>query len=338
MRVAVAAWTGSGNAGDELVHAGLLTHLRALDVEVVTPARAALVAATATRAVDGCVLGGGGLLQDSTSVANLPYHLAPVLLGRVPAVGVALGAGPLTSAAGRRLVRRALGRLDALTVRDAGSATVLGGLGGAVPTVTADLAFALPSPAVPAGDVLAVALRPWAGRRYRLPVALRRPTTPDPAHVGRLAAAVDAATARTGLSAVFVVLDRDKDTAIATAVADRLRAAARVVVPDPLDVPAAVGAARAVLSMRYHGGVAAALAGRPAVLLGYDPKVGGLAGDLDARVLDWRVPEPDLVAAAVVDAVARPPDRLQDDLDRLRRREAGNRAPLEALLAAAGHR
>ena len=75
--------------------------------------------------------------------------------------------------------------------------------------------------------------------------------------------------------------------------------------------------------MRYHAGIAAALAGRPVVLLGYSAKVGGLGADLDARTLPWDLPHPDELAAAVVDALARPPELLEERLAELQRREAG---------------
>src|SRR5690606_29444732 len=116
VRAAVAAWVGSANAGDELVHAGLRRHLADLGVEPVVGGRARLVAGAALGRVDALVLGGGGLLQDETSDLNLPSHLAPVLAARVPAAGVGLGAGPLVTRAGRALVRRALARLAAVAV------------------------------------------------------------------------------------------------------------------------------------------------------------------------------------------------------------------------------
>jgi polysaccharide pyruvyl transferase WcaK-like protein len=240
----------------------------------------------------------------------------------------------LTTVAGAWLVGRATDRLVDLIVRDAASAELLRPLGVEEPVLAADLAFALPPPTTSPIDTMVVILRPWTGRRHRVPVAIRRPEPLDPMWLDRIARGIDAAAARTGLGVTFVVLDRDKDRAISDAVAGRLHATATVVEPAALDVPAAVAAGRVVVSMRYHGGVAACLAGRPSVLLGYDPKVGGLADDLDARVLDWQVPEPDDLAAAVVDALARPADLLASDLDRLRHREGRNRTVLESLLSA----
>jgi polysaccharide pyruvyl transferase WcaK-like protein len=333
--VAVAAWTGSANAGDELVHAGLRAHLAALGLEPVVRARPALVAAVARRHVDGLVLGGGGLLQDETSALNLPYHLAPLLAARVPAVAVGLGAGPLTTTLGGQLVRRSLQRVRAMTVRDGASADVLAGHGIRSAVVAADLALQVPRPEVVPEDVVAVSLRPWAARRHRLPVALRRAAAVDERHADRAATALRAVAARTDLGLRLVALEPPKDAPLLRAVADRLGGAGEVEViePAPLDVPAVIGRSRAVVAMRYHAGIAAALAGRPAVLLGYSPKVGSLGDDLDARTLPWDLREPDDLAAAVVDALARPADVLEQRVADLRQRELRNRDALERLLS-----
>lgn len=335
MRVAIAAWVGSANAGDELVHAGLLRHLHELGATAIAPGRTALVAGVVKRGVDRLVLGGGGLLQDETSAANLPYHLAPVLAARVPAAGVGLGAGPLTTGLGRTLVRAALARTVAVAVRDQASADLLAGVGVDRPTVAADLALNLPRPQVEIDDVVVAALRPWSGRRHRLPVALRRRTIAavDPLHVQRAVAGLDAAAERTGLRIRLVALEPPKDAPLLHAIADRLRSPAEVIEPAPLDVPSVVGRGRVVVAMRYHAGIAAALAGRPAVLLAYSAKVGGLGGDLGAPTLPWDLAEPDLLATACDDALHRSGDELDERLTELRQRERRNVEVLERLLA-----
>jgi polysaccharide pyruvyl transferase WcaK-like protein len=328
MRIAVAAWIGSPNAGDELVHAGLRRHLDALGIDGAPAGR------LRTPGADGLVLGGGGLLQDETSSFNLPYHLAPVLTARVPVAGVGLGAGPLTTRAGRALTRLALARAVAVSVRDRASADLLEAVGLDRPVVAADLALNLPRPQVEVDDVVAVSLRPWGGGRHRLPVAVRRSAaTVDPRHVERAAAALDAVAERTGLGLRLVALDPPKDAPLLRAVADRIDASVEVVEPAPLDVPAVIARGRAVVAMRYHAGIAAALGGRPVVLLGYSPKVGGLGTDLDARTLPWDLADPSLLPAAVVDALARPHDELEERVAALQRREAANRDVLERLVS-----
>jgi polysaccharide pyruvyl transferase WcaK-like protein len=156
----------------------------------------------------------------------------------------------------------------------------------------------------------------------------------DPLHAQRAAVALDAVAARTGLGLRLVALEPPKDAPLLRAVADRVHAPVEVVEPAPLDVPAVVARGRAVVAMRYHAGIAAALGGRPVVLLGYSPKVGGLGADLDARTLPWDLADPSLLPAAVLDALARPQDELEQRVAALQRREAANREVLERLVTA----
>ena len=354
--VTVSAWIGSANAGDELVHAGLRTILDGLGV---TDVHALSIAGAATAARHGgsaggrmmatagyvagrrrspLVLGGGGILQDETSVANLPYHLAPVLAARrrgVPVAGVGLGAGPVSSATGRALIRGVLGGLE-LVVRDRPSAAVLQVAGLQLPVVACDLALHLPDPAPIVDHVVAVSLRPWSASRHRLPVSLRRTSTArQDASAARLASAVDAVAGVLGLPVRFVAFDRDKDPALHRAVADRLSSeVVEALEPDPAGALAAVARATAVIAMRYHAGVAALLGRRPAVLLGYGSKVEALAADVGPGVVavPWDVSSPGIVAAAARRAVDGATAGVLDGaVRRLRDRGAGNIAALERL-------
>jgi polysaccharide pyruvyl transferase CsaB len=357
VRVLVAGWVGSTNLGDELVLAGLLTHLRALGVQPVVlsvdpeaTARdhgveavrsggpAALLSAAGS--ADALVLGGGGLLQDETSPFNLPYHLGrtwAAAVRRLPRAGVGLGAGRLDTALGRALVRTSLRRTP-LSVRDAPSADLLASLGLPRPTVAADLALALPDVDVPARDRLVVCLRPWSGGRGRLPVSVRaRRTAPladDPA-VAATAAELGRVARTTGLDVHLVALQADRDGPLHDAVADRMSVPVTTARPALADLPAEIGSSRVVLAMRYHGALCAVLAGRPAVLVGYSPKVDALAGELGeaGRLLPWRAGGLS-GAAEAVDAVAG--HGTAAARDRLRARETGNRAVLAALVERTG--
>ena len=110
MSIVVAAWVGSPNLGDELVHAGLrLAATKAgieqplvpLSVDAARTARthggtavaahAPLAVLRALRGASAVLVGGGGILQDETSWFNLPYHLARPVLARGPVVGVFAG-------------------------------------------------------------------------------------------------------------------------------------------------------------------------------------------------------------------------------------------------------
>ncbi|MEX2294614.1 MAG: polysaccharide pyruvyl transferase family protein [Acidimicrobiales bacterium] len=296
----MAAWIGSANLGDELVFAGLAGQLAARGVRV--EALSQLPAATAAehgvsaihrrdllrpgrgRGVEDrgvTVLGGGGLLQDETSTLNLDLHLAPVALARLrgePTAGVGLGAGPLSTRLGRARVRRALADVP-LTVRDAASADLLAGLGLPRPVVAADLALSLPAPTATPLDRVVVCLRPWSGQRHRVPARLRRHRADDRFAAGA-ARALDQLTSTTGLPVHLVAFDAPKDGPLHEAVANRMQHPPTLANPTRAQVLDEVAASRLVVAMRYHGGMAAVLAGRPTVLIGYSPKVDALALEL----------------------------------------------------------
>ncbi|MGH9273495.1 MAG: polysaccharide pyruvyl transferase family protein, partial [Acidimicrobiales bacterium] len=124
-----------------------------------------------------------------------------------------------------------------------------------------------------------VCLRPWSGRRHRLPARLRR-HRPDDRFAAGAARSLDELTEATGLPVHLVAFDAPKDGPLHEAVATRMRIAPTLASPDRHHVLDEVAASRLVVAMRYHGGMAAVLAGRPAVLVGYSPKVDALALEL----------------------------------------------------------
>ncbi len=365
----VSGWVGSDNLGDELVHAGLAVSLRRLGIapvavsqrpsptvaahghDAVRPSPVAVV--SAARRAAGPALGGGGLIQDETSAFNLPYHLARPLLARAvgrPFAAVALGAGPLHGRGGRALVRAVLGGAVATSVRDAASADLLAGLGLPRPVVAPDAALALPPPEVEVEDRVVVSLRPWSGRRGRLPVRVRRriaragaaPATPEWFLAGA-AAAVDEVASTTGLAVRFVAFEGAGDHAVHEAVARRLASS----VPVSFAVPSGPGAvakaleevarARVMIAQRYHARIAAVLGARPAVLVGYSPKVDALAAELGPAGIGvpWSPPGLAAVPSSVASVLCHG-DAMAETRARLREREHGNAEVLQQLLAASG--
>lgn len=356
MRVLVAGWIGSTNLGDELVFSGLRrllashgTRVAAISIDPAATRSAHGVGAVghldvpallrATDEADAVVFGGGGLVQDDSSALNLPYHLARVVLARArrrPYAGVGLGVGGLSTRAGRGLVHAVLQQAVGIAVRDRASAELLEAVGVPGALVSADLAFAVAPPAVPEQeDRLVVMLRPWSSERSRLPAAAQADRTPE-VHLDALARALDAAATRTGLQIEFVALQRDRDDAVHAEVAARMSTPTTRTVPTLAELLPTVARARAVVAMRYHGGIAATLAGIPSVLIGYAPKVEALAGELGSggKVLGWDpadladIPE----ALNAVLPHGRAVTRTRADLQA---RQAGNRDVLERLLMAA---
>ena len=124
-----------------------------------------------------------------------------------------------------------------------------------------------------------VCLRPWSGHRHRIPARLRR-HRPDDRFATGTAAALDDLAVVTGLPVHLVAFDAPKDGPLHEEVAARMRTTPTLTSPSLDGILDEVAASRLVVSMRYHGGMAAVLAGRPAVLVGYSPKVDALALEL----------------------------------------------------------
>ena len=161
-RLLLSGYYGYGNAGDEAVLAGLIAGFRAASADAVlsvlsgapSETRAAHGIAAVDRyrpaallpAIARCDLflsGGGSLLQDVSSAHSIFYYLGVVKMAQMlgkKTMFAAQGIGPLTLPRSRKLVAAVAGKLDAITVRDPGSAALLREIGVSRPSieVTAD--------------------------------------------------------------------------------------------------------------------------------------------------------------------------------------------------------
>lgn len=242
------------------------------------------------RRSDLVLSGGGTLLQDKTSLRSLVYYAGIILLARhlgAPVMLYANGLGPLTSATGRRLARRALAACRLITLRDSQSLQDLRQLAPGLRTevrVTADPAFALPAAPArqatelleaigldPALPILGVALRPWRGVAGLLPA------------LADALAAVTRETADPPLQVAFLPMHFPADLEVSREVRERLPGTLRTgLVERPLSprlYKAVLGRMHVVLGMRLHALILAAAEGVPASGLVYDPKVEGFLTD-----------------------------------------------------------
>ena len=351
-RVTVAGWVGSTNLGDELLFRVLRSLLADRGVAVgapsVDPVGTAAVhnveafghlGPSALRhslmASDAFVFGPGGLLQDETSIWNLPYHLRRLRSVRrvgIPWAGIGLGADGLITDRGRSRVRRALVGHTAIAVRDEPSADALRALGVDRVIQAADLVFLAEPSTVSRDGVLGVCLRAPQSGRLR-PGALDAGRIWSDERTATLATALDDTCRATGLTTRFVALDAPTDGVVHRQVADRMAMPAEVVEPDLDGVVGALARVDAVATMRYHGAVLAALGGAAVVALPHSPKLRSLAADLGpgATVLDG---EADDLAAAVVGVLAGR-SHLADAVDRLQTLAVRNIEVLDSLLGAA---
>jgi hypothetical protein len=152
-----------------------------------------------------------------------------------------------------------------------------------------------------------------------------------------MASALDELAGRTGLTVHFVAFQADRDDAVHRTVAGLMATPSTSAVPDLHGVVPEIAGSEVVVAMRYHAGIAALLGGRPAVLLGYSPKVSSLAlevpGGMAGLTWDQASPRALVPAAEAVLGRGRP---VVEGLERLRLREQGNDRVLDHLLEATG--
>lgn len=305
MKVVVSGYYGFGNLGDEAVLAATVQGLRRhapgcrLVVLSARPRRTAYehgvgavprlhpwAVLSALRGARLLLSGGGSLLQDVTGPFSLPYYLSVVELALalgVPVMVFAQGVGPLRRSLSRRWVRRVLARARHVTVRDPDSLELLRRLGVTdVPVeVTADPVLSL--------DVSAW-LPPAPPERPYLAVNVRARGL-DEEGARRLGRALGGLAAAEGLELRFVPMEPVEDGHAArtvAAAAAEAGAAGVQVVPGPLSLAGAVSllaGAEAVVAMRLHALVLAAMAGRPLLGLSYDPKVDAFLARLGLQPL-----------------------------------------------------
>src|SRR6476661_1496894 len=146
-RIVLLGWYGSNNTGDEALATVIVdqlnkrgfTDLVALSTDPektsallgIPSSSRSLLDLRTLRAMVGAkalILGGGGLIQDGTSVYNLPIYAAYVALARLlglKVIGWGLGAEPLWTLLGRLCARFICRSSDYFSVRDLASKQLL---------------------------------------------------------------------------------------------------------------------------------------------------------------------------------------------------------------------
>ena len=352
-RIAIAGWFGSDNLGDELILRSLVQSLRARGAEPVAitidaartgrdhgietvthrgPSQSPALRRV-LREVDGMAIA-GGVIQSETSPWNIPFHTSRLRAAgsRVPVAALGMGVGRVDGPIGRGLSRRSLRPLRRIVVRDADSARRLHDLGLDGVAVGADPVIALDPPTAKPEDIMCVILRPANRRGLRTAAGKADRAKPDAEELDRIARSIDAAASATGLVPRFVAFQASRDGPLHTELAHRLATPAEAVTPGLDSVLAEVGRSRMVVTMRYHGAIAALLCGRAAVLIDDSPKIASLAGEAGgwAPRLDLDQLQAGQLTAAALDALA-VPSRATDALDELRGRLAANEAALDEL-------
>lgn len=296
MRILLSGYYGFGNLGDEalleIIVAQLRTRFPLAEIDVLSAqpdetAHTFGVSATqradlglvrrAIERADVVLSGGGGLLQNTTSLKSLLYY-AGIIRSAIKAgkktMIFAQSIGPLDFI-GKQTVRECCRGLRAATVRDERSRELLAGLvSGIAVERTADPVFLYERPPGPI-------TRERVPRDDALVVVSVRKTAHFETLVARLAAAVDRLAVRHGARVAFVALGGQADADAATSVIRKCRSHPMLLPIEGLAGTAEVlERAQLVIGVRLHALILAARFGVPFLAVPYDPKVTGLCEDL----------------------------------------------------------
>ena len=365
LRFLLSGYYGFGNLGDEALLHVIVEQLRArwpgCDIDVLSgdpagTARTYGVDATprmdfgrVRSAIDraGVVLsGGGGLLQNVTSLRSLLYYsgvIRSAVAAGKPTMVFAQSVGPLDFW-GRAVVRNFCKGLTAATVRDERSRALLSSLLPGIPAErTADPVFLFE----PGGEPLDLAAEGLAGDGGPLVVVSVRKWQGADATAHTVASAVDRLAGQYGARVAFLPLGGPPDAEVATTIIRRC-ASTPVLLPEyPLNQAAQVIArASLLIGMRLHALIIAARLGVPFLAIPYDPKVTALLEDLryPARPLfvPGEPPPPPSEIAARIDDVWERREALADHLHSVRpeieRLAARNFDVLDELVTRTAHK
>lgn len=274
--------------------------------------------AAVLQALGGCdalVLGGGSLLQDSTSFNSLIYYSALIAAARAQGKPVLLwgqGLGPLRRRRSRLLVRGLLPFTTACSWRDPESADLAQRLGWRPDPHQ-------PGDGVGSDPVWATEPQPWRGRGGPI-VLCWRPVAQLQGEAWRpwLTALEQLAPEREVLWLPFHgAQDRGLLLQLQTAglISPALQARSREVAAErPREAMAVAATAGLVLAMRLHGLILAAVSGAPVAALSYDPKVAAAAAALGCACAALDQAPPAELASQWTACLDQPPgsQRLQE--------------------------
>ncbi len=315
--------TGKRQAGAGVVRSGVL--------------RGAMSTFNAIRQADLLVVGGGGIIQDSTSLGNLLFHMSRTWMARLARTPYALcgvGIGPLRRSISRRLTASACRHARSISVRDRKSAELLADIGikAERAEITADLAHLLAVTGEHATGAIVDSLakarqqgRRLIGLSLRPPVGNAKQRSAYSAEFEEtFRAAADVAKRLVDEHAahiVFVSMHPDQDDAIGERLLSSMPVAEHItVVPGKLS-PGAIKSIVAELDLligaRLHSVIFAASERVPAIGLAYDAKVAAYLGSLG--LAGQVVEDADWDAGKIVELALETLDRsaaIKEELDR----------------------
>jgi polysaccharide pyruvyl transferase CsaB len=292
MLVLVLGYYGFGNFGDELILAAVQTELAEIDTHAIfvvnDPGQYASMQSSRSmfvdrrdlagirRAIHDCdyvMLGGGGLIQDATSLRSSLYYLGIPLLASLQRKGIisyAQGVGPIRRPFIQRLTRLVFGRMALIDVRDEASAYTLRSCGVRKREIhiSCDVGLSLL----------------MAQRQVHSNVSCTRPriVAAVNARFGwtaeETASFLDCLASQYAAQITLVVLFPSMDSSFSRAVRDRLLTTSEVIdSPTAQELVDVCSSSTLIIAGRYHMAAAAVAARSPVVGLAYDAKIAQLA-------------------------------------------------------------
>jgi polysaccharide pyruvyl transferase CsaB len=298
VRLLLSGYYGFGNLGDEALLDVIVAQLRSrfagveIDVLSANPnetARRLAVDATprwnmrAVRAAiaraDAVLSGGGGLLQNATSMRSVLYYagiLREAIRAHRKTMIFAQSIGPLDPI-GRFAVKRMCRGVTRATVRDARSRALLHKLLPDTPVEqAADPVFLYD---LPERD-LDLAKEGLGGAPYAILSVRKIPALRD--GLGVIARAVDRLANEHGIRSAFLPIGGLGDAEVSTTIIRACTSAPMLLPEYGLDHSAAIiRSAHVLIGMRLHALILAARFGVPFLAIPYDPKVTALCEDLE---------------------------------------------------------
>jgi polysaccharide pyruvyl transferase CsaB len=304
LKILICGYYGEHNLGDDALLQCLLQGLPSGWQPLVTAAdqqevqnrfqvascdrRSLLATLRALAHCSALVLGGGSLLQDSTSFKSLIYYAALILAAKAQAKPVLLwgqGLGPLRRRRSRILVRMLLSLVTAASWRDpesAGLAAQLGRGGTSGDLLGTDPVWRFPA-------------QPWRGQGGPIVLAWRPTPLLNANGWLLLLRALQQLAEDQQREVIWLPFHRHQDRGLLNELASQgllpagLADRSRQGQPErPEDAMAICTAAGLLVAMRLHALILGALAGAPCAALSYDPKVAAAAKGLGCGCHDLR--------------------------------------------------
>jgi polysaccharide pyruvyl transferase CsaB len=321
LKAVIACASGLKNSGDEALLVSLLRRVASLNMQVEVlsldpvftkafhnveayPIQSKTACRKALQGASILLLGGGGLVQDETSIYNPFRWLSLLRLAHsmnVPSMVYGNSMGPLKYTLNKYMAKQAFNLAEAITVRDASSLQLLGDIGVTTKVEqTQDPVFAFDTPERSLSDELVArhnisdnfvffGIRHWFDThpfipvRYAAKFRLRssRQKKAYEEYTANLAKVCDHIVSTSDSDIVFFSFCHQKDTKVAEDVAaqsahpERLR-----IIDDPSIHPevaiSLAGRSQFVVGMRLHSIIYSIIAKKPFIALSYSQKVDGL--------------------------------------------------------------